>query len=140
MQSVANDVERYIRRENPELNRFATLTLPGEGLEAGDTFTEQLPDFLGMLDELGDKLEARKGESIEWVGGVEPQSNENPHAHLLIDDYVDRSWLERAWRECGDGDDRGGYVHIKQADGGAAAVADYIVGYVNGPVVGNVVV
>jgi len=134
----ADRVAEYIRDDNPELRRFVTLTLPGRGLEAGDSFAEQLPDFQAMVHDLVEKIEDRKG-PFEWVGGIEPQSNGNPHAHLLVDQYIDRGWLANTWGDCGEGDDAGGYIKIEHADGEPAEVADYIVGYVGGGVaVGNI--
>ena len=137
MTTVADDVGKYIQTENSELTRFLTLTLPGKGLEAGDTFDEQKGQFRHMVDEVVGKIEHRKDQPIEYVGGIEPQQNGNPHAHLLVDCYIDQYWLANAWRDCGDRQDRGGYIHIKQVDD-AEAAADYLVGYVGGEVVGNI--
>jgi hypothetical protein len=134
----ADRVTDYIENENPDLRRFVTLTLPGDGLDAGDTFPEQVPDFRAMVHKLAEKIQDRKG-STEWVGGIEAQENGNPHAHLLVDQYIDRDWLANAWADCGDGADRGGYVKIEYAEGDAEAVGDYIVAYVDSAlVVGNI--
>lgn len=134
----ADRVTEYIETENPDLRRFVTLTLPGDGLAAGDSFQDQLPDFENMVHELADRIKDRKA-GLEWVGGIEPQNNGNPHAHLLVDQYLDRGWLENTWADCGEGPDQGGFVKIEYASGDAAAVAEYVVAYVGGAVaVGNI--
>lgn len=137
LQDVANEVARYIQEENDELTRFVTLTLPGRGLEAGDTFDAQREDFRAMVHELMGKIEDRKGPT-EWIGGIEAQENGNPHAHLLVDSYIDQGWLANAWKESGDGDDHGGHVKIQQVGGGGAGAAKYACAYVDGGVIGNI--
>jgi hypothetical protein len=95
MRDVAAEVAEYVERENGDLNRMVTLTVPGRGLEAGDTFDEQRDDFEAMMYELVEKIEDRKGD-VEWVGGIEAQGNGNPHGHFLIDQFIDDGWLANA--------------------------------------------
>jgi hypothetical protein len=43
------------------------------------------------------------GRTPAYIRVLEFQKNGNPHLHLVIDDYVEFSWLQEAWQAVGGG-------------------------------------
>src|SRR5262252_1030801 len=105
----ARRYQRAIAREAEarDLKRFVTLTLDPARLPREDS-----SDYIrGCWNKFRTYLWRRFGQRVEYIAVLEPQKSGIAHLHVLIDRYIPKQWLDKAWNAVG-----GGFTWINYVD------------------------
>jgi hypothetical protein len=97
-----------------KLRRFLTLTLDPKKLPEGVDAVEHLRT---SFNKLRTYLRRKFGEKISYICVLEfqkPKENNPglPHLHILVDRYIEQSWIKQAWSTLGGGE----HVDIRFVD------------------------
>lgn len=100
--------------EHFKLRRFLTLTLDPKKLREGDDAVEHLRT---SFNKLRTYLRRKFDEKISYICVLEfqkPKGNNPglPHLHILVDRYIEQSWIKHAWSTLGGGE----HVDIRLVD------------------------
>lgn len=90
------------------LTRFVTLTLDPKKLNGA----EPVAYLRDTFNKFRTYLRRRYGVAPKFIAILEFQKNGNPHLHLLIDRYIEQSWMSAAWSAVGGGP----HVDIRRPD------------------------
>jgi hypothetical protein len=115
--------------EEHGLTRFVTLTLDPKKLggDASDSVKHLRNSFNKFRVYLGRKF----GKSIKYIAVIECQENGFAHLHLLVDRYIEQSWIKGAWSAVGGGQ----HVDIRHRD--TPKIAAYLAKYLTKGLLGN---
>ena len=107
------------------LQRFLTLTLDPK------KFPPDL-DLYGKIRYLRDcwskmriYMRRKLGKSVQFIAVMELQKNGNPHLHILIGSYLDKTFISESWQALGGGS----FTRIEMAD--IHRVAAYVSKYIS---------
>ncbi len=97
-----------------KLTRMVTLTLDPKKLTSNQkNHTDRyIRDKWRMMRVLLAREYGSGGKSLDFVGVLEFQKNDNAHLHILLGRYIPQEWLSRAWQSIGGGE----YVDIRFVD------------------------
>jgi len=90
------------------LNRFLTLTLDPRHCSREDS----IPYVRKCFDKFRTYLKRRYKGTISYITVVELQKSGYAHLHILIDRFIEQSWISEAWQAVGGGK----IVFITQVD------------------------
>jgi hypothetical protein len=102
------------------LNKFLTLTLDPEklrGVQATKYLKHCLHKFMTIC-------RRRYGSQVSYICVLEYHKNGNPHLHIVLDRYIDQTWIQEKWHAVG-----GGWVFIKLVQ--ARKIANYLSPYLS---------
>ena len=94
--------------EANQLTRFLTLTLDPKLSPGPDESVEYIRE---CFNKFRTYLKRKFGAGIQYIAVVELQKSGMAHLHILVNRFLDKSWLDEAWRAVG-----GGYTWIKYTD------------------------
>lgn len=85
------------------LTRFLTLTLDPKKLPEGIDVRAKIAYLQAVWRKMREYIRRYLGRSLVFVAVLELQGNGNPHLHLLIDEYLPKEWISKAWQAIGGG-------------------------------------
>src|SRR6266436_6328651 len=83
-----------------KLNKLATLTLDRKLIKKGQRSDRYIRECWSKMRV---SLARKFGESIDYVGVLEFHKDGVAHLHLLLNEYIEQTWLSDAWSAVGGG-------------------------------------
>src|SRR5215813_9113760 len=90
------------------LTRFLTLTLDPKVSPGPDESVEYIRE---CFNKFRTYMKRKLGSGVQYIAVVELQKSGMAHLHVLVDRFLQKAWLDEAWRAVG-----GGFTWIKYTD------------------------
>jgi len=93
------------------LQRMVTLTLDPKKLPVSASQKERTQYIRECWRSMRVYLRRKLGKAVAFICVLEYQKNGNPHLHVLVNAFIPKEWLNRAWQALG-----GGFTFIQFVD------------------------
>ena len=90
------------------LTRFLTLTLDPKVSPGADESVDYIRE---CFNKFRTYLKRKAGAGVQYIAVIELQKSAMAHLHVLVDRFLDKSWLDEAWAAVG-----GAFTWIKYTD------------------------